>query len=368
MNEEKIKYYSLDKILKYKAEYNIIYGERSNGKTTSVLQYALIDFCKSGYVNQLGIMRRWEEDFKGKNGSQMFTSIIALGWVSKYSKGEYESIYYYGGKWYLCNYDDKGKIANKSENPFAIGFSITSEEHYKSIAFPHIKTILFDEFMTRGYYIPDEFVKFQNLLSTIIRLRTNVTIFMCGNTVNKYCPYFSEMGLTNIKKQAKGTIDLYEYGESGLKVAVEYSDFPTNKKKSNKYFAFNNPKLNMITNGGWEIDIYPHLTYKYTPKDVLYIFYIVFDEQIIQGNIIAIDDKIFIYYHRKTTPIKNNESDRLIFSEIVNANRNYRYNFLKPMDELQHKILNLHLHKKEFFQDNELGELLQNYFKWCNMN
>ena len=27
--------------------------------------------------------------------------------------------------------------------------------------------VLFDEFITRGYYLPDEFVKFQNLLSTI---------------------------------------------------------------------------------------------------------------------------------------------------------------------------------------------------------
>lgn len=366
--KELIKYYTLVNILKYKADYNIIYGERSNGKTTSVLDYALKDYCESGYKNQLGIIRRWEEDFKGKNGSQMFASINALGWVSKYSKGEYTSVYYYGGKWYLCNYDDNGKVANKTEEPFALGFSITSEEHYKSTAYPNIKTILFDEFMTRGYYIPDEFVKFQNLLSTIIRLRTDVKIFMCGNTVNKFCPYFSEMGLTNIKKQAKGSIDLYEYGESGLRVAVEYSDFPTKKKKSNKYFAFNNPKLNMITHGGWEIDIYPHLPCKYLPKDVLLIFYIVFDEQIIQGNVIGIDDKLFIYYHKKTTPIKDNEEERLIFTEEISIKKNYRYNFLKPMDELQKKILNLHLHKKEFYQDNELGEVLLNYFKWCQQN
>ena len=32
----KVKYYTLDKILEYNADYNIIYGERSNGKTTAV--------------------------------------------------------------------------------------------------------------------------------------------------------------------------------------------------------------------------------------------------------------------------------------------------------------------------------------------
>ena len=32
----KEKYYTLNNILAYNADYNIIYGERSNGKTTAV--------------------------------------------------------------------------------------------------------------------------------------------------------------------------------------------------------------------------------------------------------------------------------------------------------------------------------------------
>lgn len=62
----KEKYYTLNNILAYNADYNIIYGERSNGKTTAVLRYALEDYIKSNYTNQLAIVRRWEEDFKGK--------------------------------------------------------------------------------------------------------------------------------------------------------------------------------------------------------------------------------------------------------------------------------------------------------------
>ena len=62
----KNKFYTLDNILKENADYNIIYGERSNGKTTAVLSYALRDSINSGYKNQLAIIRRWEEDFKDK--------------------------------------------------------------------------------------------------------------------------------------------------------------------------------------------------------------------------------------------------------------------------------------------------------------
>ena len=48
----KPKYYSLEKILKEEADYNIIYGERSNGKTTAVLLYALERYIKSGFTKQ----------------------------------------------------------------------------------------------------------------------------------------------------------------------------------------------------------------------------------------------------------------------------------------------------------------------------
>lgn len=360
-------FYTLDNILTHNADYNMIYGERSNGKTTAVLKYALIDYIESGYVNQLALVRRWEEDFKGKNGTQMFENVINLGWVKEYTKGKYNSIYYYSQRWYLCFYDKDGNKEAQREEPFALGFSITSEEHYKSTSYPNIKTILFDEFITRQYYLPEEFVKFQNLLSTIIRLRTDVKIFMCGNTINKFCPYFAEMGLSGIKKQQRGTIDIYTYGESTLKVAVEYSDFPSKKKASNKYFAFNNPKLEMITHGGWEIDIYPHLPQKYMPKNVLSVFYILFDEEMLQGNIICVDGKTFIYLHRKTTPIKE-DNERLVYQQIPNYKLNYRTNILKPYGKLDTFILTLIKREKIFYQDNEIGEIMNNYIKWCRQN
>ena len=85
----KEQFYSLTNILTHNADYNVIYGERSNGKTTAVLRYGLVDHINSGYENQLAIVRRWEEDFKGKNGQQMFENIVHLGWVEDLTKGKY---------------------------------------------------------------------------------------------------------------------------------------------------------------------------------------------------------------------------------------------------------------------------------------
>ena len=104
----KEKFYTLDNILTYNADYNIIYGERSNGKTTAILRYGLEEHIKSGYKSQLAIIRRWEEDFKGRNGSQMFENIVHLGWVKELTKGKYNAIYYYSKRWFLCSYDNDG--------------------------------------------------------------------------------------------------------------------------------------------------------------------------------------------------------------------------------------------------------------------
>ena len=43
----KQKFYSLKNILSKDAQYNIIFGERSNGKTYSVLKYGLEKFCQT---------------------------------------------------------------------------------------------------------------------------------------------------------------------------------------------------------------------------------------------------------------------------------------------------------------------------------
>ena len=54
------------------------------------------------------------------------------------------------------------------------------------------------------------------------------------------------------------------------------------KEASHKYFAFNNPKLEMITGGAWELSLYPHLPYKYKPKNVVLTYYIEFNDNIFE--------------------------------------------------------------------------------------
>lgn len=359
---QKIKYYSLDKIKEKKATYNIIFGLRSNGKTYAVLKEGLLNYVN--HKKQLAIVRRWKEDFVGKRGQAMFEALLDNDEVTKATKGEYNTIVYYASKWYLGRSHEDGTI-EKDDRPFAFGFSLSDMEHDKSTSYPDINIIMFDEFISRMGYLKDEFVIFVNVISTIIRGRTDCSIYMLGNTVNKYCPYFQEMGLKHISKMKPGDIDVYTYGESELKVAVEYAEPLKKGKKNNDYFfAFDNPKLKMITSGAWEIDIYPHLPIKYKPKNVLFQYFIKFNSVILHCEIIYIDKQLFTYIHEKTTPIRDEEKD-IIYTTEAHSGFNYRRNILRPVDSLDKKILKHFKDYKVFYQNNEVGEVIRNYLLWC---
>lgn len=366
MAEKNKKYYSLERILKEKATYNIIIGERSNGKTFSVQSYGLEQYCKTG--NQMALVRRWNDDYTGKRGSQTFEALVQNGLVSKFTNGEWTDIKYQSSRWYLAKYDsDLEKLIVKDE-PFCYAFSLNTSEHDKSTSYPRVKNVLFDEFLTRGMYLTDEFTVFMNVLSTIIRDRDDVTIFMCGNTVNQFSPYFTEMGLTNIRKMKAGDIDIYSYGESLLKVAVEYCDtaIKNKGKKSDKYFAFNNPKLNMITNGSWELALYPHLPKKYNQLDIMSTYYIQFSGIILQCEIVGKtkENSYFTYIHRKTTEFKYPDKD-MIYSTTFSDKPNWSRKITKPRNEYERKIWYFFSSEKVFYQDNEVGEIVRNYIQWC---
>ena len=355
-------YYSLNAIERCCAIYNVIIGKRSNGKTYACLEKIIREYAEN--KKQGAYLRRYREDFRGKRGDQLFAAHVSNGLITEVTGGEWNSVKYYAGRWYFSKFDSVLNKEIRDNEPFCFGFSLSEMEHDKSTSYPDITTIVFDEFITRSYYLPDEFVLFMNVLSTIIRGRFDVTIYMLGNTVNKYCPYFKEMGLGHVDEMALGTIDLYTYGSSELSVAVERCDDPESSKSSNKYFTFDNPSLQMITGGAWEIDIYPHLPMKYVKKDVQLIYFIIFNDYILQCEIVVKDGCIFTYIHRKTTEIQDPDRD-IVFTTEYSARPNISRNIMHPAYDVHRKISALFKSEKIFYQDNEVGELVRNYIMWC---
>lgn len=358
------------------AKYYMAMGERSNGKTFASLEIGLFGYHKgnvhiNGYLDdgsQLAIIRRWEEDFKGKNGAQQFDNFVNNeihgNIIEKRSGGKWNGVFYYSSRWYLAHYDKEGKRDALDPTPFAFAFALGTGEHSKSSSYPNVRNILFDEWITRAHYLVDEFILFANILSTIIRRRDDVRIFMCANTISKYdCPYFIEMGLTNVRKMSAGEIDVYQYGDSGLSVVLQYTDPPIGEIKSNVYFAFENAKLDMVKKGSWELNSYPHLPMKYKPKDIQYIYLIEYLDELFQCEIIEVGETWFTFIHRKTSEIQEDDHT-LIYTQRYDPNPMARRRISKPQTQLEKRILWFFQTDRVFYQDNEVGEAIRGYLRW----
>lgn len=379
----KTKYYSLKRILGEHADYNVIYGERSNGKTFSVKHLILFgmhdrEIDIDGYLDNGsagGIIRRYEEDFRKGKGASMWNDIIDNpsegNILEKKSKGRWNNIKFYSMAWYLSRWEN-GKEVEVDDTPFCYAFALSSAEHYKSNSYPKIDKTLLDEYIASQGYLINEWQLYISIISTIVRDRDNVIHFLCGNTINKINPYHTEMGISfKTKTMKQGDLNVFYYGEkSELKVAVEYTGVADknkrNKKASDKYFAFDNPKLKMVTQGEWELDIYPHLPYKYKPKDIIYMYFIRYAGDIFQCEIIDIDNQMkpFTYIHRKTTPIKDNGYS-IIYSEDYSIEPNHKRKLIYALSNIEKKIVWFYQNERVFYQDNEVGNMIDNYIEWC---
>ena len=236
-------YWNILKILGFKADFNLVIGQRGNGKTFGVLKYFLELYKKT--KKRFCYIRRWDEDIKAFRMNQLFAPFRN---VIDELFGEEFDIQYFNHKFYLVN-GNGTKID-------CIGYvlSLSSSHHTKSIAYTNVGSILYDEFirMSGEQELKDELSRFDNTLSTIIRGdNTNVVIWMLANTVSKYSPYFLRFGI-DINKVEQGTIIHKEIRlETGdiLKVALEYCEF--NKDASEKISKYSANA--MIKSGKWEI-------------------------------------------------------------------------------------------------------------------
>ena len=351
------KYYNIEPIDNTNATYRMIIGQRSNGKTYSVCDHIIDNYIDKG--ERAAYIRRYEEDITPKNISSLFAPHIQK--IIEKSGGRYNAVTYRAKEYHLCYMDEDGKITDKDPTAFCIAAAINTAEHTKGQDRGEVSLICFDEFMTRMSYLTNEFVLFMNLLSSLVRDRDNAIIYMLANSVNKYCPYFQEMGIKNVEAMKQGEIAVYEYSGSALTVAVEYCDkVEATQKTASKYFAFENSQLKMITSGEWEFQIYPRPEEPILPQNIKYKFWILFGEQCLCGEIVNDKSKLFIFIHQQTKNIGFGPKDVVYTTEFTQERLHVRY--LKDTPTNLHILVkDLILKKAVCFANNECGEVFRNW-------
>ena len=356
-------YYDISAIDKLDATYNLIYGKRSNGKTFAVCKKIIDAYLDEDLPS--AYIRRLDEMIKPKNLQELFSP--HLEYIKEKTNGKYNAIFYRSNGFYLCLYAGETKML-QDKKPFCRTYAINTAETTKGQDAGPIKYIFFDEFITRGFYLSNEFVLFQNLLSSLCRQRDNIKIYMAANTVSKYCPYFREMGLTRMKDQKQGTIDVYTMGAKGTKIAVEYSDAEGGGQNVSHYFCFDNPELEMITTGSWEIALYRHIPKGVGDRPPELQFFICFDGQMLRAGLYIWNDAPLIAISRRYKEIKDPEQ-HIIYADNLDdppdPNPLHQSNLAATPTRAHEIILQLIKNHKTYFADNEDGETFSAWLKWA---
>lgn len=369
-------YIDMSPILSIEAIYRMIMGERSNGKTYGTIRHAMEKYVKSGYKAQCAYVRRWDTDLKGQNRKGLCDSHTGNGVISEITNGVYDRIVYYQMAYYFAKFDEELNKIVRTEEPFMFFFALNVSEHYKSSTYPKIKTIIFDEFLTVNRYITDEFVVWMNFISTIVRKRGDVEIFMLANTVSRSSLYFREMGLLKtVRAMDQGTIQRVE-SKQGTTVAIEYcadtGEVSQVTNPADKYFGFDNPKLDMITSGSWQMAMYPHKPFQFTPKNVRYTFYVYWEYDLMAGQVVQAKDPEtgvtcdFLYFSfEENLEISDLKKNTLIYTPEHSPLPNYRRKITRPTNDLERVIASYFIREKVFYEDNTTGDNITNYVQWC---
>lgn len=354
-----------DKINSYGADYNMIVGQRANGKTYPTITFdGIRHFIDSDYKKAFAYVRRWDSDLKVVK-NELFNGPMYNGWLEWYSKGKWNNIQYYQGKWYLRHMDKDGKVDDKCKEPLAYAFAINLAERYKGPDYPTIKTIILDEFIPeRGQYgyLPNEWRLWLSIVSSIVRERGDVKIYMIANTISKNCIYFDKFNI-DIDKVEQGTIEVRKYKNGGT-LALEYCKNSEDITiESTKYFEIDDTSGNMITSGNWETSIYPTIPIEFERYNELIVqkFFVIHKSKIIEGDFIKTSGKIMIYFHKKTTPIKPKE-----YVYIEQFDNQYMHTYttrigFNPNYQLDKIILSKIKYNECYYQNNDIGETIK-YF------
>lgn len=259
MSNQKTTHYNMDAIDKEGALFNLIYGERSNGKSYQVKHKKAV----VKYINthrRFILLRRWKEEISSEKIEQYFADVDVTGLTA----GRYNCIIMYKKQLFFASYDfDKNKTVRGEKIGYVV--ALNTEQNYAGASYLDVDDIIFEEFMARGQYIggdrePDKLI---NFWSTVDRKRYTTRVWMVGNTISRVCPYINEWGLHKIiSTQKQGTIETVEVptgtedekgNELKVKLAIEYC-----KSSGKSSLAFGKHK-DMLNKGSWQSDPQPHL-------------------------------------------------------------------------------------------------------------
>lgn len=178
-------FWDIKRTLTHNSLINIILGNRGGGKTFGAKELCIDNFIKKG--EQFGYIRRYKDDLK--EPMQQFFKDIEYKYPDYEFKTDNKYLYIR-----LKTENDNEKWTDKDIAGY--GFILSTANNKKSISYPRITTLVYDEFLLdkgNQRFLPNEPVALLNLYETIARPGTphpRVVLFMLANALTITNPYF----------------------------------------------------------------------------------------------------------------------------------------------------------------------------------
>lgn len=218
IGRRKFSYYSFAKVLSYNATMNHCVGGRGIGKTYGAKKKVTKDAIKDTVwkENVTITVKRGIEYVETNETGECFTQFV---YVRRY-KDELalaRETFFADFKHEFPDYDfrshSEGKLSMAQMSPVkyagmtkgrpwvTIGFFVplSVAQSFKSVAFPHVKWIIFDEYIIEKgatHYLPNEATAFNNFYSTIDRYQDKTRVLFLANSVSITNPYFLDKGIS----------------------------------------------------------------------------------------------------------------------------------------------------------------------------
>lgn len=358
-------FYNLDRInnviIEEDPEYIILQGGRNIGKSYQVKKKLLED----SYVNgtELIYLRREQVDIKTDLAQGYWSDMN----IREITEDTWDSIIVYQGKIFWARHDDEGKICEKQQFGWVHALSLAS--HYKSVMFPKVSDIIFEEFIPDNKpYLQNEPLQLQEYVSTIFRTRKG-RCWLIGNTLTKLNPYVDAWKLEGINKMKPKQIDIYRstvqvQTENGVethtvKTAVQYCAASgllskmafgagSNQIVTNEYRRFEQPKVSA--------DFVNNLCH------VVYTMYMFYQNLKFKMDFCEIDDSCelgqsrrYFWYVKPAASkitIDDLEDTRVISNEV---DMNPLHTGLNPISPKEKRLFDYFAKNKVFFCDDMTG-------------
>lgn len=236
-------FYDPKPVLDKKPDIICVWGQRSCGKTYGYLKHALENWKATGRT--FVYVRRWAEDIVVKNMDKLMSPLPV-----KEIFGDTKYIQFFRGAFWLKDEEDKDY-----EECLGWAVALNQVAHVKSQTFLKAQIVILDEFLQlkSERVLRDEYDAWEQTLSTILRTTQDALIVIIGNSISKYSPYFSPLGIDpNSMKQGEIREIILEndVGEPTKVIAqwVEYNEKVGTR--TGKYVRGSK----MARTGEWEIE------------------------------------------------------------------------------------------------------------------